>query len=642
MLAVIVFHAFPETRVAGFIGVDVFFVISGFLISTILYADLDAGTLCLRGFYARRVRRIFPALLVVGAAVLLLGWYALFADEYARLGKHVAAGTLFVSNLALLKESGYFDTASALKPLLHLWSLGVEEQFYLLWPFALLLCRRCNLDFLAVSAAVALASFAVNLHFTGVNPAIAYYSPLSRFWELMIGCMLARLVGSRAPLPRAQAQACSGAGAALLIAGLVCIRDETSFPGWAALLPTCGSFMLIAAGPESFVNRVLLARPVMVRLGLISYPLYLWHWPLLSFAYIVWPAPPPVWLRAAAVALAMILSWLTYRFVQTPLRRRRTGGPRTAGLWVAMGALCAAAIAVYAGQIPPRDRNPYLDPAAQVSGFKYLDLHARRDSDSSYSLPSANRSVTLFLGDSHMAQYAPRIGRLIAAHPDLHSAVFVVGGGCVPIEGVRENAAIHARCSAVLAEGMKLAGEADVKTVVIGSAWSEYFDVETRYPKAQPTDYEYYYLGAGNERHSFRGGGGDRLALQRFENYLEQIARTRKVYLLLDNPVGESLDPHRFLDRHLACAAGPVRAADWTIPAAQLRVREELIDVARQAGVEIIDPSAALCSGPACARVTPEGMPIYADSSHLSAPWVLEHAGYLDRTLAAVAAAKGP
>src|SRR4029078_10282619 len=193
VLSVVLFHAFPSLCPGGFVGVDIFFVISGFLISTIIFANLERDTFSFFEFYSRRIRRIFPALVLMLAASYAFGWFALYADEYRQLGKHVAGGAGFVSNFVLGSEKGYFDNAAETKPLLHLWSLGVEEQFYIIWPLLLWISWRCRLNLLTITCAVAAVSFYLNVREVHTDPAAAFYLPQMRFWELMAGAALAYL-----------------------------------------------------------------------------------------------------------------------------------------------------------------------------------------------------------------------------------------------------------------------------------------------------------------------------------------------------------------------------------------------------------------------------------------------------------------
>ena len=326
VLSVVLFHAFPEFISGGFIGVDVFFVISGFLISTIIFERLEQRDFSFVDFYARRVRRIFPALILVLVTSFILGWCILFVGEYKQLGKHIAGGAGFIANLILWSESGYFDNLADTKPLLHLWSLGIEEQFYIVWPPILWAAWHFRVRCLPIIFAIGLASFVFNLYGIAIHPVATFYSPLTRFWELLIGSLLAYVTVFHARYPKlafntiAKANSVSWIGCAFFLAGLLLINKDNGFPGAWAILPTLGAALMIKAGPRAWFNRVVLGSSVLVWLGLISYPLYLWHWPLLSFARILSSSVPEVEIRIGIVTLSILLSWLTYRFIEQPIR----------------------------------------------------------------------------------------------------------------------------------------------------------------------------------------------------------------------------------------------------------------------------------------------------------------------------------
>ena len=238
VLSVVVFHAFPDRLPGGYVGVDVFFVISGYLISGLISKQLARDRFSFADFYARRIKRILPALLVVLAACYAFGWIALLPDEYKQLGKHIAAGMGFVSNFALWNEAGYFDASASSKPLLHLWSLGIEEQFYLVWPLALWCFAKMRRGTLGLIVGVGAISFAINLATVHESPVAAFYSPLSRFWELQLGCLLALLTShwepNRNPMPRKVADSLSIAGAVALGLSVALFDTRLAFPGaWA-------------------------------------------------------------------------------------------------------------------------------------------------------------------------------------------------------------------------------------------------------------------------------------------------------------------------------------------------------------------------------------------------------------------------
>lgn len=339
VLAVVTFHAFPNWLQGGFIGVDVFFVISGYLISTIIFESLGKKTFSFTSFYARRIKRIYPALIFVLIACLTFGWFSLLADEYRQLGKHVAAGSGFISNLIFWSEAGYFDAAAETKPLLHLWSLGVEEQFYIIWPLLLWLAWKCKFNILAIIVLIAVASFILNVIEVKSDSVAAFYSPGTRFWELLSGSLLAWLTLCKSitekpsnPKPAVDnrfSNIFSVVGVLLLFFGFWKINKELSFPGYWALVPVSSAVLIILAGPNAFLNRKLLSNKVAVWFGLISFPLYLWHWPLLAFARIVESNIPRPSIRMAAILLSFALAYFTYKVIERPFRFGKSSNFKT-------------------------------------------------------------------------------------------------------------------------------------------------------------------------------------------------------------------------------------------------------------------------------------------------------------------------
>ena len=380
VISVVLFHAFPDSIFkSGFVGVDVFFVISGFLISTIIFKGMNermTGTGLTKpfsfiDFYSRRVRRIFPSLIFCLLTFLVLGWFVLLPDEYSLFGKHTLGASAYVSNLLLWSEAGdYFQTASQTKPLLHLWSLGIEEQFYLIWPLVLFIAYKLNFNIFTLALVGALASFGFELRSVHDNPTAAFYSPFLRFWELMAGSLLAWLklykgemfngIANKAgPYLSAvllrnseKSDSVRLCGNLLSVIGLVLILtavfalDNKDFPGYKALLPVLGAVLMIAAGKDAFLNSYLLSNRVMVWFGLISYPLYIWHWPFLSFAWIVGGEMPQLKVRIGCVVLAVIMSAVTYYFIEPRLRWGCYGGYKAAGLLSVMVVIGVAGYSV--------------------------------------------------------------------------------------------------------------------------------------------------------------------------------------------------------------------------------------------------------------------------------------------------------
>jgi peptidoglycan/LPS O-acetylase OafA/YrhL len=351
VLSVVTFHAWPSILPSGFVGVDIFFVISGFLISSIIFKAVDQDSFSFKDFYSRRIRRIFPALGLVFVACLSMGWFALFADEYKMLGKHVASGAVFISNFTLLKESGYFDPAAELKPLLHLWSLGIEEQFYVVWPLLVYVTAKLRINLLITTILLAVLSFGLNIGRIDAHVVQTFYSPITRVWELMLGALLAYITLYSSDQYRLVTEKFANCiaiiGLVLIVMALFLLNDTKLFPGWWAALPTVGGIMLIAAGPSAWVNRRVLASNPLVFVGLISYPFYLWHWPLLSFLRIIESSDPSPFLVFIAVLISVLLAWLTYFLVEKRIRRHSSS-------WIVIGLVIAVAISGCIGKVIQR------------------------------------------------------------------------------------------------------------------------------------------------------------------------------------------------------------------------------------------------------------------------------------------------
>ena len=322
VISVVIFHAFSWMIPGGYAGVDVFFVISGYLITTNILNGLNESTFTIQGFYQRRIRRIFPALVTMLVAVYVFGWFVLLATEYRQLGKHVGSGASFISNIILWQESGYFDTSSSVKPLTHLWSLGIEEQFYIVWPLLLWAIFKIRLHVLASTVVLTIVSFGFGLYALNHDIVGAYYSPFNRFWELLVGAILAVVMLRRMQSEKASKlqQMFAFLGLVLVLLAMFGLDAQSRFPGWNALAPTVGAALMIGTGSHTFTARRIFSLRPIVWIGLISFPLYLWHWPLLIFARIIASTVPSAGVRFGAVMLAVLLSWATYRLIEKPLR----------------------------------------------------------------------------------------------------------------------------------------------------------------------------------------------------------------------------------------------------------------------------------------------------------------------------------
>ena len=445
VLAVLGFHAFAEYVPGGFVGVDVFFVISGYLITGIIARHLQVGVFSFIEFYARRVRRLFPALVLVLLVSVALGWLILLPDEFRLLGKHVTAAAMFAANIAFWREAGYFDISAEFKPLLHLWSLGVEEQFYLVWPILLVALWKYRTLLLTVLCASIVISLALSVTWASTEPNAGFYLPFSRFWELGAGCLLAliqqRTLNHRsnrrpssprpdAPARRLLLNIMPVAGLALIGASLFVLDHHSPFPGWRALLPVVGTLLVIATPEEGWIQRRVLGGPVLVYVGLISYTLYLWHWPLLAFANILQAGVPPAAVRWAILLASAVLAALTYHLVELPVRRRKQFSVNMSlGAGAAVAGCCGLAVYIAAG-IPQRfdvDLQP-LRHGARIDEV----CRAEIDSDRiNYCRTTAALAPDiLVLGDSR----AQAVYEAIAPRFAPEYTVMLLGrGGCPPL-----------------------------------------------------------------------------------------------------------------------------------------------------------------------------------------------------------------
>lgn len=420
--AVVIHHAFPGFFPGGFIGVDVFFVISGYLISSIILDNLARNRFSFTDFYARRIKRIFPALFLVLAFTLAYGWYILTPNEYKALGKHAVAGSIFLSNFAFWQEAGYFDASATQKPLLHLWSLAIEEQFYIFWPLILFALHRSGQSRRVWILVLLLLSLTVNLWLVRRDPTAAFFNPVGRFWEMMMGAYLAVSRPTQDTVARGsdnRAQWLSTLGIVLLALVMFKLHPERRFPGGWALVGTLATGLLIAAGPRGWFNRYVLSSKPLVWIGLISYPLYLWHWPLLVYPFIELGEVPPARDQVGWVLLAVLLAWLTYQLVERPIRfgQWRTWRYTTAILSAGVALSGLTGFTIYKQEGQP-DRFPELlatltskgGPPAITEGWRYHDCMLDFKVPPSHFKPfcvEQKRPLVFLWGDSHAASLYP-------------------------------------------------------------------------------------------------------------------------------------------------------------------------------------------------------------------------------------------
>lgn len=652
VVSVILFHTFPKWVNGGFAGVDVFFVISGFLISSILFKSIDNGAFNFYDFYARRAKRIFPSLLVVLTTCTILGWYVLTTDEFRQLGKHIAAGAAFIANFSFWSESGYFDNSAETKPLLHLWSLGIEEQFYIVWPILLYWGHKKQVSFLHLGLALAIPSFFLNVILVSSHANAAFYLPIFRFWELLAGGLLAYIKphGSEPPTGIAALDVfkqatflniCSIAGAALLASSFMLLDKSKLFPGWWALMPVSGTLLLIAAGPEALVNKRLLSNRAMVWVGLISYPAYLWHWPLLTFGRILEGGFMSKELRFALLVATIVLAAATHIFVERRLpdfnigaAARRVGRLDLARLlYGCMAVAFSVGFAAQYGWLQSRSRTTDVDKvlAAQLDWDYPPKTFSRLSGQGANFFVGLGESseFTLFIGDSIVEQYAPRIELLLRKNPHaFNSAIFATGPACPPLPNVYHIAAhAHPICPSVTKAAYEIAADAKVTAVVIGGNWDNYLSKNNS---------ELYY----KDNRLFANYSDPRAlgaALDAFEERVAELSKVKRVYILLNSPKGPDFSPKNMLVGSRWTTLAPRKEIFFADMTGFLKkydkVSSRLLAIAARHNIKVIDPITFLCPEKKCPIVSENGMPLYMDYEHMRPFHVRLSASFIDETL---------
>ncbi|MDB5775598.1 MAG: acyltransferase, partial [Herbaspirillum sp.] len=583
ILSVIGFHAFPEWFKGGFIGVDIFFVISGYLISSHIFNGLVQGSFSFIDFYGRRIRRIFPALILVLLACLIFGWFALLSSEYRQLGKHAAGGAGFVSNLIYWQESGYFDADADLKPFLHLWSLGVEEQFYIVWPIILWAAWKLRTNLLAVTLIVAIGSFLYSATIFHADPVADFYSPLTRFWELLVGTALAYGVrrGDFEFRSAAMRNYLSLFAMTTIVCSALFISKGDNFPGFLAILPVAGTALLIAVGQNSWISQAVLMRRIVVWFGLISFPLYLWHWPLLSFARIVTGDTPSILVRAEVIIISIAFAYATYLAIERPIRFGPYRNMKALALIFLMAITGSLGYSVYKlNGLESRPQVVKFQRLNKIFGYFLYPDHLQPFSfrgRTLYRQDSARKETTLFIGDSNMQQYYVRSRELIRLRPnDTASVIFAAEGGCLPIKHLTLNSE-QKRCLGLLDSAFDLASsDQDITKVVISGLWTGW--LSQMILKGQEEEYL--------------------AALSELEKYMKDLRRINKeVFLILPIPTGKEIDPHVLVRRHLTDYPSVFYLMDGGVSIQSLdkslkyfRVKKSLENVAKESGASIIDP----------------------------------------------------
>jgi peptidoglycan/LPS O-acetylase OafA/YrhL len=622
ILPVLLFHYKVPGFSGGFVGVDVFFVISGYLIASLIYGEMRDGRFFILTFYERRIRRIFPALLALLVATTAAAWFILFPPDFSRYAHSLFYTAFFASNIGFWRDLGYFDVAAEQKPLLHLWSIAVEEQFYVLFPAILLLVSgRSKARALVAVSVILAASFAFSVYAVHAGPAFAFYMLPSRAWELMLGAVLA-IGGFAAPSARVVREVLAALGVVLIGIGVFVFTSATPFPGWEALLPCVGAALVIYAGQaRTGVTDVLSTRPL-VLIGLISYSLYLWHWPLFVFTRDVLGRDLHPWETAALIAVAFALAIASWRFVERPFRARGFRPPRWklfGGALAAMvlAAACGAAIEVDHG-VPQRFSPAVqrilaavhdVDPRA-VTCFGMTGADVRAGKLCRIGDPAARTPSFVLWGDSHAGAIIPAIDAI--AKREHRSGIFAATDSCPPLLGVIRPDAW--KCKDFNDAVIVVASRPEIRDVILDARWAK---------NAEATSYG----DEGNGRillyddqgRSSDARGAHAVFLRGLDRTVEALKDARKNVIL----VGSAPEIGWAVPEVLARLrlAGDNRDMDLPLAAHLARQHTVMADFALMKwkyGVKVVDPTDVLCDDRVC-HVILNGQPLYRDEHHLSA-----------------------
>ncbi|MDH5434144.1 MAG: acyltransferase [Gammaproteobacteria bacterium] len=623
VLSVVFFHSGLSIFSGGYVGVDVFFVISGYLITTIIVREIQDDNFSISRFYERRFRRILPALTVMVFFTLIFGSILLSPKSVIDLGQSAISTALFVSNLLFYSEAGYFDTAAELKPLLHTWSLAIEEQYYIFFPWLLILIAKVDTrHYLRWILSLTLLSLIASIFLTESNPSGAFYWLHTRAWELFVGSLLA-INAIPAPKSKTIREINSIIGLAMILYSIFAFTGDTAFPGYAAILPVLGTALIIHAGSggQSVVYRLLSIKP-MVFVGLISYSLYLWHWPVIVYTKVITIHEPSHIVMAMMIGLTFVLSILSWKFVETPFRKKQLFKEKrpllkAAGWTTGILFICGAALIAnrgYPDRVARITSQPFDIKDAQWEHWDDCEGVVKRikNNESLCDMGVENRETSFILwGDSH--------ARAIASSVDFSAKNLNVSGkiatqsACPPLLLLERPD--KPRCVQFNQTVLEfIADNNEITTVILAARWSlavngDRFKHESGIPIS--------YIDTGNQDVEQTNAQMVEAGFIRTINALKQLGK--KVVIVNQVPeVGYDV-PTVFMisgltDRDANHLISP------TVNEYHQRI-EKMNPIYDQIKsimpITFVEPASYLCNEQYC-QVVLDGMPLYRDDDHLS------------------------
>ncbi len=617
VVAVMLYHFGVPGFAGGFIGVDVFLVISGFLMTGIVVRGLESGRFSISAFFMARARRILPALIVLCAVLMALGWWVLLPTDYLELGTDSVFSLAFLSNIRFWLEAGYFDAPSREKWLLHTWSVAVEWQFYLLLPLSLLAVwswRPGRRPVVVAMLAGLLISLGLCIVLTVVWPAAAFYLLPTRAWEMLAGGLVF-LLADRVTLTARQRIALEAGGLALVVGAVAGLDSGSPWPGWRAIVPVAGTVGVLLSGrPRSIWT----SHPVAQWLGTRSYSLYLWHWPIVvALTYVQWQTNPAA--IAAGLVLTLVLADFSYQLVESPARLRLRGlrlGSGLAALLGGVAAVAAPAIGTRLSDGVVGRFSPSIEAVRKESLNKnprQAECLAQNGVVSPSCMYGGNLLRVIVIGDSHADSI---VSSVVSAAPDpQHGVMEWTYAGCPTIEGANRKGHTPFQCAAFLTwtfEQLKRIPP-NIPLIIVNrtTAYAVGQNEGARPPAAAIAPLVYF-----SEPDASAPGILAEFA-RRLTDTACQLAKDRPVYLV--RPIPEmGIDVPKAMARALAFG----HTLDVSLSVAEYHRRHALVwaaqdDAYKRCGVMILDPLPYLCPDGRC-HGSGSGRPVYYDDHHLS------------------------
>lgn len=620
VVPVVIFHIMASLVPGGFIGVDIFFVISGYLIGSILWHEVQEDRMSILTFYERRIRRIFPALFATLIVTYAVAYLLYMPIDFRGFSAALASAVLFFSNVFYWWNTGYFDLSTAYKPLIHTWSLAVEEQYYTVYPILLLLLHRHARRYLVpILIGLALSSFATSVVQVARWPQAAFYLPFGRFWELLVGALLA--VGAVPHLRNQNSRNIAAtSGLALILFSSFTYSEQTPFPGVSALLPVVGTALIIHAGEagSSWVGRILSTSP-MIFIGRLSYSLYLVHWPVMAFFRYSTGGEPAGVEAVALFILMLLLAWFSYRFVESPFRQGHLRKMSYKPLFAMAGTLGLVLVGVGAVGYLMKGVPERLDPQTQkmaLAAFDTNPLRKRCDqrspaqvADNTYCVEGADDAqdpTFAFLGDSFGDALAP--GIIKAASEADQKGMMLTYSGCYPMLGLNQRGDCRAFMDAAAAA---IERQPSVTTLVLTARWTSAY-LGTRFGEQNETGW--FLTDDQSAERSYEETKrvferGLTRTLERFRGY--------NISIIYGFP-----EQDRNIPRTLGVDSNLGRPLYPGIPrtiheARQTELRDVLTRFQARYGFRLIDATDHFCDHQHC-RVMENATVLYADDNHIS------------------------